>query len=118
NRSYRIEAAAFLLTFLMLPLVIIWRRRDPDAVNLSPIQSQLLLAISIGLWLATFLPLLRFPFLSDDYVFLSSSKTLSGVLHASQFFRPAFAVFFLTLARMGGGSPIPFHVASLLLHVS
>lgn len=119
NRSYRIEAAAFLLTFLMLPLVILGRReQDPHSFNLSPRHRYLLFSIAIALWLATFLPLLRFPFLSDDYVFLSLYKGFGDVLHASQFFRPAFAVFFWALTRIGGGSFLPFHIASLLLHFS
>ena len=118
DRSYRIEAAAFLLAFLMLPLVIIGRRPDLRSVNLSPIQRTLLFSIAIGLWLATFLPLLSFPFLSDDYVFLSSYKTIADVLNSSQFFRPAFAILFLGLSRIGDGSPVPFHTASLVLHFS
>jgi hypothetical protein len=56
------------------------------------------------------------PFLSDDYVFLASYRSLSDVANTVHFFRPMFAAVFLLLAKLGGGTPLPFHVAGLLIH--
>jgi hypothetical protein len=117
ERTYRIESSLWLLIALLLPLVL-GGRTDADFVELTPGQRRGLLALATGLWLLTFLPLLDFPFLSDDFVFLQSYQHLTDVTVSTQFFRPLFALVFWTLARAGGGSPIPFHLASLLLHLS
>jgi hypothetical protein len=118
GRSYRIEAAAFVLVLLMLPLVIASRRQESYSIEISPAQKGAIVSIALGLWVATFLPLIGFPFLSDDYVFLSLYRTLDDVVHGGQFYRPAFAAVFFVLARVRGGSSIPFHAASLLLHLA
>jgi len=118
NRSYRIESSLGLLVALMLPLLIPSRRKDQPFVELSSTQVKLLVSFAVALWLLAFLPLLDFPFLSDDYVFLALYEQLGDVTTAPQFFRPLFAVVFWMLARLGGGFSVPFHAASLLLHVS
>ena len=70
----------------------------------------------IGLWLAIFLPLATYPFLSDDYVFLSLSR---GEGSASwPFFRPLFLAAFSILARLGGESAAWFHGAAFALHLA
>jgi hypothetical protein len=115
GRAYRIESAVWVLALLMLPLVVSGRRgeRFPP---LTPTQQRLILGAAVGLWLLTFLPLLDFPFLSDDYVFLGLYKRVRDVTVAPQFFRPLFALVFWALDRLGDGSPLPFHATSLLLH--
>jgi hypothetical protein len=118
GRSYRIEAAVFVLVMLMLPLVIAGRRHGLHSMDVSPAERVAIVSIAVALWLASFLPLIGFPFLSDDYVFLSLYRTFHDVLHVGRFFRPMFGAVFFTLARAGGGSSIPFHTASLLLHLS
>jgi hypothetical protein len=115
--AYRVESAVYLFAILALALVL-WRpARAVVPIELSMWQQAVLVVVVLTLWLMAFLPLLRFPFLSDDYVFLARYRTVADFVNAGQFFRPAFAVAFLALARLGGGSPTPFHVASLVLHL-
>lgn len=117
GHSYRVESAVYLFALLLLAFVL-WRpARAVAPIELSRWQQAALVVVTLTLWLVTFLPLLRFPFLSDDYVFLARYRTVADFVNAGQFLRPAFAVAFLALARLGGGSPVPFHVASLLLHL-
>ena len=116
DRSYRIESSVWLLVLLIIPLTILSRRADEPVVELTSAQKKLLVSIAVGVWLLIFLPLLDFPFLSDDFVFLALYPRLRDMGNAPQFFRPAFAVVFSTLAILGRGSAVPFHVANLLLH--
>jgi hypothetical protein len=118
ERAYRIESAVLILAALMLPFVIVGKRGDRRPLDVPASRQRVLLALAIGLWGAMFLPLVTFPFLSDDYSFLAMYQTVGDAGHAFQFFRPAFALLFVALSGLGHGSPAPFHLASLLLHVA
>jgi hypothetical protein len=115
HRSYRIESAVLGLVVLMLPRVLAGRKPS-DAVTLSRALNTAVIGTVTGIWLATFLPLLSFPLLSDDFVFLSRYTNAVNAIHSPFFFRPAFAIVFMMLSRIGSGTPVPFHVVSLLLH--
>jgi hypothetical protein len=116
-RSYRIETAVWLLALLSLPAVVSGQRID-EWPSLSLTQQRAIGGGAIIVWLLTFLPLLDYPFLSDDYVFIELYRQIADITLAPQFFRPLFALVFLALHRLGDGSPVPFHIASLLLHAS
>jgi hypothetical protein len=115
ERAYRIETALFVLAALVLPLAMRGMATE-TAMDLPARWTGALLALAAALWLATLLPLLRFPFLSDDYVFLDLYRNVGNLSAARQFFRPLFAGVFWALATVGGESSVPFHVASLGLH--
>jgi hypothetical protein len=70
------------------------------------------------MWLAILAPRISYPFLSDDYGFLAAYRSVSDITRPFEFYRPAFASVFLLLARLGGGSPIPFHAAAFALHLA
>jgi hypothetical protein len=117
SRTYRIESSLLVLTLLMLPLTL-RQYRDASMVELSRRTQGSLLALGVALWALLFLPRLDFPFLSDDYVFLHLYQRWQDLPRPPQFFRPVFAAAFWTLSRLGHGSPVPFHLASLSLHCS
>jgi hypothetical protein len=117
QRIYRLESATFILIALLIPLVLANGRRVARALTVSEPLATGLLALVLVLVLSTYVPLLAFPFLSDDYVFLGRYKALADLAHPTQFFRPLYNVVFLVLAKLGGGSSAPFHVASLALHL-
>jgi hypothetical protein len=116
ERMFRVETAAYILVGVLLPLIF-WR---PPTVEreaaLTETDNRLLMLLALGLWLVTLVPHLTLPFLSDDYVFLATYKQWSDVLNVGQFFRPLFGAIFFLLARVGNGSPMPFHVLALLIH--
>jgi hypothetical protein len=125
ERAFRIESAVFILAGLLAPLVF-WQvpgaalagptLGEPE--RLATTQDRILMAAAVGLWLVTMAPLVSFPFLSDDFVFLAAYQRWSSVLDFSHFFRPLFALVFFVLTRLGGLSSVPFHVVSLLLHAA
>ena len=117
QRIYRLEAATVIFIALLLPVVLANGRRVPPALMASERLATGLLALVLVLILSTYVPLLAFPFLSDDYVFLSRYKTLADAVHGPQFFRPLYNVVYMVLAKLGAGSSVPFHVASLGLHL-
>lgn len=104
------------LALVLLPSALGGGQREPSPIHLSRRATRALLALIVGLWLAIYLPLLAFPFLSDDYVFLERYQQLTGIGEVWEFFRPAFAVVFWVLAGSFSQSPVPFHVLSLMLH--
>jgi len=113
---FRLESAAFILAAVLLPLLF-WRPSQPArSAALTPAECRGLLLAASGLWLVALTPFLRFPFLSDDYVFLASYARWSDVLRFSQFFRPMFGAVFFLLTRLGHGSVLPFHLAAFALH--
>ena len=116
ERMFRVETAAYILVGVLLPLIF-WRASTTErAAALTGTDNRVLMLLACCLWLLTLAPRLTLPFLSDDYVFLASYKQWSDVLNARQFFRPLFSVVFFLLARIGNGSPVPFHVVSLVIH--
>jgi hypothetical protein len=115
TRTFRVESAVFLLVAALLPLVWFGPAHSAPAV-LTDKASRSLALVASGLWLVALSPFVTLPFLSDDYVFLASYRSLSDVANPGHFFRPMFAAVFLLLAKVGGGISLPFHVAGLLIH--
>ena len=118
GRVYRVETAAIIYVAVLLPLVL--RARAPDARDSSGSSDHVhfLLIGAVGLWLLTLAPLVAFPFLSDDYVFLERYRTAPSLLHSEEFFRPLFGRLFWFVRKVGGSSPTPFHVIALCLHAA
>lgn len=116
SRTYRVESSVWLLAFLILPLLVSRHESRHDFIALTKTSQRLLLFVASAAWLIVLLPHLTYPFLSDDYVFLALYQRVGDVGRAPRFFRPAFALIFLGLARLGGRSPIYFHAVNLLLH--
>lgn len=115
--SYRIESAALILGVLAVPLL--WSRAaglNLDTRADATLGDRLGFAAIAVIWLAILGPLVWFPFLSDDYSFLASYRSFSAVLTPFQFYRPVFAVVFVLLTRLGGGSPFLFHAVAFALH--
>jgi hypothetical protein len=115
TRGYRIETAVWLLALMLLPVAVSGKHIERFP-SLSLTQQRTIAGVAIALWLLTFLPLLNLPFLSDDYVFLDLYRQFTDIIVAPQFFRPLYAAVFWALRRVGDGSPLPFHIMSLLLH--
>jgi hypothetical protein len=117
-RSFRLESAVFLLVALLLPFILLRPASGSCSSLLTATDARLLVTVTVGLWLAVIIPFLRLPFLSDDYVFLATYRHVSDLLDVRHFLRPVFAIVFLWLARVADGSPVPFHVLSLLIHAT
>jgi hypothetical protein len=118
DRAYRLESAVIVLVIVALP-AIVSRGWPGEFIAGTPSTLCLaLLALAVGLWLAFAIPLVTFPFLSDDYGFLHAYRSMADAARPFQFYRPGFAVAFVVLGGIGGGSPVPFHVAGFLLHLA
>jgi hypothetical protein len=115
DHAYRIESSLWILAAVLLPVLL-----STSGVRRAPVltlrDTQVTLTSVVVVWAALYVPLIRLPFLSDDYVFLQWSQSSGRVLHASEFFRPAFATTFLVLSRLSR-SPTLFHGVSLALHL-
>lgn len=115
-RAFRIESAMFLL----LPIYAAHGfLAAPGAARALPARTGPLVTIAVlavALWATVMLPLVGFPFLSDDYVFLAHAVSPDGVLRW-EFYRPLFFWVFTQLTVLGGGSPWPFHLTAFLLHL-
>jgi hypothetical protein len=116
ERTFRVESAAFILVGVLLPLIFLRPSPGERETALTATDNRLLMLLAVSLWLLTLVPFVMLPFLSDDYVFLASYRQWSDMLNVGHFFRPMFGVVFLLLARVGNGSPVPFHVLALLIH--
>src|SRR6266566_5058634 len=115
TRTFRVESAVFMLVGVLLPLIF-WRPSHAvRGTALTATDNRLVMLLAVSLWFVTLAPFLTLPFLGDDYVFLASYRHWSDVLRFGQFFRPMFALVFLLLARIGGGSTMPFHLVALLI---
>ena len=117
ERVYRIESAVFVLLALLLPTVIADVAGERRTISAPRHVALFVVLFSVFLLGIISLPLLTFPFLSDDFVFLGLYRQITDLGQAPQFFRPLFAVVFWALARVGDESTLPFHLASLLLHL-
>jgi len=106
TRTFRVESAVFLLVAALLPLVWFAPSGSTPAV-LTDKASRSLALVAGGLWLVALSPFVTLPFLSDDYVFLASYRSLPDVVNVGHFFRPMFAAAFLMLAKLGDGAPLP-----------
>ena len=115
GRTYRIEAAVFLFAAAALPGLARRPAASDDALPHTA-GAALLCAVPALLWLALMAPLLGYPFLSDDYVFLELYDRYGQVWRAPEFFRPGFAAVYLSLERIGHATPWPFHALSFSLH--
>jgi hypothetical protein len=118
TRPFRVESAVFLLVAALLPLVWCGPSRVRSPAVMGERASRLFALVAAGFWLLALVPFVTLPFLSDDYVFVASLRTLSDAVTKGPFFRPMFAAVFLVLARVGGDVPLPFHVAGLLIHAT
>ncbi|HPW19372.1 MAG TPA: hypothetical protein PLE61_01040 [Vicinamibacterales bacterium] len=118
SRAFRVESSAFLLAAAVVPLALWYRSDRRFPAVLTDIESRILLVTAAGLGVLSLAPFLTLPFLSDDYVFLAAYRDWSDAWRVWQFFRPVFAFVFLILAKLGRGTPLPFHVASLFLHIA
>jgi hypothetical protein len=117
RRAYRVESA--LLVFIaIVALLALWRPKKPSEWPPSSSLGPAFIWISLLAALFVYLPLLSFPFLSDDYVFLWRHVSGAGVGERWQFFRPVFAAIVGPLWVLGGGAPWPFHVAAVGFHLA
>lgn len=118
QRSYRVETAAFVFVVLVLTLTLRGPRKRLDSPRQDKVVVPLLLAGAILSILATYAAAIDFPFLSDDYVFLSRYASGALLVERWQFFRPVFEGLFWLLCVVGGGAPWPFHVIALCAHLT
>jgi hypothetical protein len=116
DKAYRLESAIIVLVVVALPAIVPrgWRQFVVEAPSTLCLA---LLALAVGAWLVIAVPLVTFPFLSDDYGFLHAYRSMADATRPFQFYRPGFAAAFVVLGAVGGGSPVPFHVAGFLLHL-
>lgn len=117
TRTYRIESAVILLVALLIPIGVATATGPPRPIQLSRRLLATTAAIVVTLWLALYVPLIDFPFLSDDYVFLDLYDRVDALGRTPQFFRPFFAAVFWVLLRISS-SPVPFHLTSFTLHLA
>ena len=118
GRVFRVESAAFILAATLLPLAVWGPSRASGPATLTARDNTWLIVLAACSWLLALAPFLTLPFLSDDYVFLASYRNLSDAFNVRHFFRPMFAAVFLALRTIGGGSPVPFHLAALAVHAA
>jgi len=90
-------------------------------------QAAGLLAVTLGLIAAALLALhgvvLRWPFLSDDYLFLSASRSWHDLAHAAaktpNYFRPlGRELYFFTGYHLAGSRPLAFHLVNFTILVA
>jgi hypothetical protein len=113
ERAYRAESALLIFgTILVVAATLHGTGRSND----SGLTDRWPFLLALSLWAAIMLPLIRYPFLSDDYVF-AARTTVSQALAPHQFFRPLFSLVFLTMYHLGGGSTWAFHALAFALHV-
>jgi hypothetical protein len=117
GEQHRIESAVLILVAIAIPRIVFGQARAPTRLRLIRPEQIGFFLLTLTLWLVIFVPLLDFPFLSDDYGFLDSYRAPRDILRTTQFFRPVFSALFLALHRVGNGSSVPFHVVGLLLHL-
>ena len=119
-RDYRIESATYIFAFLAVIKFF-------TSLSDKPIQSKIklrksefiILALAAVLcWFAIYIPYLRLPFLSDDYVFLMRLEKKILVYQAGGFFRPVYSTVFFLIAKVFGNSNLAFHLLNCLLHLS
>ena len=115
SRTYRIESSGLLFVALLLPTAV--RRANVEHDTELPVSTLWVLAgTAVLLWLAIMAPLVTFPFLSDDYVFLGRYRRPSDLQPWNTLFRPLFAFVFWLTAVLGRGSTVPFHILGFVLH--
>lgn len=88
TRTYRIESAVILLVALLIPIGLATATGVPRPIHLSRGLLATMAAVVVTFWFALYVPLIDFPFLSDDYVFLDLYDQLDALGRAPQFFRP------------------------------
>ncbi len=116
--TYRVESAVIALIVALLPRAIRTAADPPPRVELSRHASMFLAVVAVATWAAIYAPLVTLPFLSDDYVFLDRYRQFGDVAKVGQFFRPFFAAVFWFVSTTFSGSPVPFHLTSLALHLA
>ena len=115
-RIHRVETACLILAGAVV-LRSIAGGVAADSVPSQPQRFwQLLAAAGAVVWLCGAGLQLSFPFLSDDYVFLATDLAEPATW---EFYRPVFVnVMGLMTSRSAVLSPLPFHVASMTLHLT
>ena len=117
-RTYRIETAAFIWATLLLARGIGGSRGTVPLTDLGTPFAWGLAAVATAGWLAVFVPLIDYPFLSDDYVFLGRYQGPGTILDSRTFFRPMFALVFVAGRSIGGDAAAAFHILGLILHLA
>jgi len=117
--AYRIESAMLIILALVLPVAA--GRGDPVVADDACVSSGALVTLAAILsagWIAIVAPFVSFPFLSDDYGFLATYRSLADVTRPVEFYRRMFALVFTLVNRTSGGSPAAFHLVSFALHLT
>jgi hypothetical protein len=100
----------------LCPRAILAARSSSELLKLSRGAVLGVVAFAVSLWAFVCLPLLDYPFLSDDYVFLGLYDRFERIDEAPQFFRPLFAFLFWSVASVTH-SPVAFHALGFALHL-
>jgi len=118
-KAYRVESAFFIYSFFILLKLVSGKEygHGADALDFRDEEKTILAGVALFCWLLIYLPFLKFPFLSDDYVFLMRLKDGHHIVQAEGFFRPVFNLAFFVLLKTFGYTALPFHVLSFSLHL-
>ena len=118
-KAYRVETSFFIFGFFVLLKLVSGKAYEhgADALIFRDEEKAILVTVALFCWLLIYLPFLKFPFLSDDYVFLMRLKDGHHIVLAEGFFRPIFNLVFFVLLRIFGYTALPFHVLGFSLHL-
>jgi len=118
-KQYRVESAFFIFGFIILLKLVSGKayRHGADALDFRDTDKAILAGAALICWLLIYLPFLKFPFLSDDYVFLMRLNDGHNIFPAEGFVRPVFNLVFFLLLRTFGYTVLPFHVLGFSLHL-
>jgi hypothetical protein len=114
ERPYRAESAILIFATIVAVVSLF---QEPDQPNTFEVADPSPFILASCIWASIMLPIINYPFLSDDYVF-AARTTFQQALASQHFFRPLFSVLFLALYRLGDGSPWVFHGVAFALHVT
>jgi hypothetical protein len=118
-KQHRVESAFFILGFIILLRLVSGNAysHGPDAFVLRDAEKAILVGAALICWLLIYLPFLKLPFLSDDYVFLMRLNDGHNIVPAEGFVRPIFNLAFFLLLRSFGYTALPFHAVGFSLHL-
>ncbi len=118
DRLFRLESATYILAAVAVLSIAAFPGRPPVASDVSRGLARAVGLVAIAVWLLLFIPLARYPLLSEDYGFRVLYSDSAALLRSPQFFRPAFATAFFVADALGGRqSPIPLHLVAFALHL-
>lgn len=118
DKAYRIETAILVLLALLAPLAVRTAGERLPPIAISPFRQRLIAAVVVAVWSAIYLPLLSFPFLSDDYVFLDLYRGTGAPGDGTQFFRPVYLLAFFVVSKLSLPSSAGFHALGFGLHLA